>query len=62
MDTNITKIGCSFYVLIPKNFIEYYELKNGDEAKIEIEKNRIIITIPSKVDIVQKFKKYSQET
>ena len=61
MDTNITQSGYSFYVLIPKNFVEYFELKNGDKAKIEIKGNEIIITIPTKVTIEQVVEEHTRE-
>ena len=54
MDTNIKEAGYSFYVLIPKDFVEYFELKNGDKAKIEIKGNEIVITVPTRVNVEQK--------
>ena len=41
--TKITKTGNSLAVRIPKKLVEYLKLKNGEEAYIHPENNKLII-------------------
>ena len=41
--TKITRTGNSLAVRIPKKLVEYLKLKDGEEAYVHPEKNRLIV-------------------
>lgn len=45
MKTNITKIGGSFYVLIPSFIVREFNLKNGDPLEMIVEKDRVLFIL-----------------
>lgn len=49
IDTNITRIGNSLYVLIPSDVAEYFGLDNGTPAEIEIQESMVIVRIRNAV-------------
>ena len=53
LDTNITKIGDSLYVLIPSFIARQYDLKNGDTLEMSIKDDEVTITIKRKEDAVR---------
>jgi len=47
--TNITKVGDSYYVLIPKTIVKFFNLDNGDViSEANLEGDTYIITIRKK--------------
>lgn len=48
LETNITKIGGSLYVLVPEFLVKYFDLKNGDKVKIKIDNEQAVIIIEKK--------------
>lgn len=45
LETNITKVGGSLYVLIPDFLAKYFNLKSGDTVEIKIESDKVILII-----------------
>lgn len=48
LDSNITKVGSSLYVLIPNFIAEQYGLENGDIVEMSIEGDTVVIRIRNK--------------
>lgn len=44
LDSIVTKVGGSFYALIPSEVKKLFKIDNGSKGEMEVQKDRIILT------------------